>query len=48
MDGEGKPACTGREQEAASVAPGANGLLFLPYLSGKRSPYWNPQAPAPP
>jgi len=24
--------------------PGANGLLFLPYLMGERSPYWNPQA----
>ena len=23
---------------------GANGLLFLPYLIGERSPYWNPQA----
>ncbi|MGC9393654.1 MAG: FGGY-family carbohydrate kinase, partial [Anaerolineae bacterium] len=24
--------------------PGANGLLFLPYLMGERSPYWNPKA----
>jgi xylulokinase len=30
--------------QAASVPPGANGLLFLPYLLGERSPYWNPQA----
>jgi len=29
---------------AASVPAGANGLLFLPYLLGERSPYWNPQA----
>ena len=29
---------------AASVPPGANGLLFLPYLLGERSPYWNPLA----
>jgi xylulokinase len=29
---------------AASVPPGADGLLFLPYLLGERSPYWNPQA----
>jgi xylulokinase len=29
---------------AASVPAGANGLLFLPYLIGERSPYWNPQA----
>ncbi|MBL8233702.1 MAG: hypothetical protein JNL98_34715 [Bryobacterales bacterium] len=24
--------------------PGANGVLFLPYLSGERSPLWNPSA----
>jgi xylulokinase len=30
--------------EAASVPAGANGLLFLPYLMGERSPYWNPLA----
>ncbi|MDR2705187.1 MAG: xylulokinase [Planctomycetaceae bacterium] len=24
--------------------PGANGLLFLPYLLGERSPHWNPNA----
>jgi len=29
---------------AASVEPGARGLLFLPYLIGERSPYWNPLA----
>jgi xylulokinase len=29
---------------AASVPPGANGLIFLPYLLGERSPYWNPLA----
>lgn len=29
---------------AATVAPGAGGLLFLPYLMGERSPWWNPQA----
>ena len=29
---------------AASIPAGANGLLFLPYLIGERSPYWNPQA----
>jgi len=32
------------DAEAASVPAGANGLLFLPYLMGERSPYWNPQA----
>ncbi|MGQ9489774.1 MAG: xylulokinase [Anaerolineae bacterium] len=29
---------------AATVPPGANGLLFLPYLMGERSPYWDPGA----
>jgi xylulokinase len=30
--------------EAATVAPGADGLVFLPYLAGERSPLWDPQA----
>jgi xylulokinase len=31
--------------EAAACSPaGANGLLFLPYLMGERSPRWNPDA----
>ncbi|MGC9522122.1 MAG: xylulokinase [Anaerolineae bacterium] len=30
--------------EASASPPGANGLLFLPYLMGERSPHWNPQA----
>lgn len=29
---------------AARVAPGAQGLLFLPYLSGERAPIWNAEA----
>ena len=29
---------------AAAVDPGARGLIFLPYLIGERSPYWNPLA----
>ncbi|GAB3204425.1 gluconokinase [Pontibacter aydingkolensis] len=32
--------------EAASVAPGSGGLLFLPYLLGERSPHWNAAAKA--
>ena len=29
----------------AEISPvGANGLIFLPYLMGERSPRWNPQA----
>ena len=30
--------------EAALVEPGANGLVFLPYLAGERSPLWDPHA----
>lgn len=29
---------------AAAVPPGADGLLFLPYLAGERSPNWNANA----
>jgi xylulokinase len=29
---------------AAAVEPGADGLIFLPYLMGERSPWWDPQA----
>jgi xylulokinase len=32
------------DEQAANVAAGAGGLLFLPYLMGERSPYWNPLA----
>ena len=32
------------EAQAAGAAPGAGGLLFLPYLLGERSPHWNPRA----
>lgn len=27
--------------EAATIAPGSDGLLFLPYLQGERAPLWN-------
>jgi gluconokinase len=30
--------------EAAAVAPGAEGLLALPYLLGERAPWWDPEA----
>jgi len=30
--------------EAAQVAPGADGLVFLPYLAGERSPIWDRNA----
>jgi len=29
---------------AATAAPGASGLVFLPYLAGERSPHWDPDA----
>ena len=29
---------------AAAVAPGCDGLVFLPYMAGERSPIWNPEA----
>lgn len=31
-------------QEAARAPPGAEGLFFLPYLSGERTPYMDPNA----
>ena len=31
-------------EEAATIEPGANGLVFLPYLAGERSPLWDPKA----
>ncbi len=30
--------------EAGTIAPGADGLLFLPYLQGERAPLWNAAA----
>jgi len=30
--------------QVASAPPGANGLVFLPYLLGERTPRWNPDA----
>ena len=29
---------------AEKVAPGCDGMVFLPYMSGERSPIWNPYA----
>ncbi|SFB83839.1 gluconokinase [Parapedobacter composti] len=31
-------------EEAAGVAAGAGGLVFLPYLAGERAPHWNAAA----
>ena len=30
--------------QAAQAPPGSKGLLFLPYISGERTPIWNPYA----
>jgi xylulokinase len=30
--------------EATGISPGADGLVFLPYLAGERSPLWDPGA----
>ena len=30
--------------EAEKVAPGSDGVVFLPYMSGERSPIWDPDA----
>ena len=32
------------DRQISNTRPGANGLLFLPYLMGERSPRWNPAA----
>lgn len=29
---------------ATAVTPGSDGLIFLPYMAGERSPIWNPDA----
>jgi len=34
------------DELASAVEPGAQGLFFLPYLIGERSPHWNPNARA--
>lgn len=30
--------------DASNIPPGADGLLFLPYLAGERAPHWNAKA----
>lgn len=32
------------DQEAEQSPPGANGVIYLPYLNGERSPIWDPYA----
>ncbi|MDR1744504.1 MAG: FGGY-family carbohydrate kinase, partial [Planctomycetota bacterium] len=40
----GKSAYAFMNETAAAASPGCNGLLYLPYLLGERSPRWNPLA----
>ena len=40
----GDDAYTTLTSEAAPVSPGAEGLLFLPYLTGERTPHNDPAA----
>lgn len=32
------------DEEAEIIAPGCNGLIFLPYMAGERSPIWDSKA----
>ncbi len=40
----GKPDFKKLDDLADDIPPGSEGLLFLPYMSGERSPIWNPDA----
>ena len=43
-DKTGKSVFAQLDELADQIAPGSNGLVFLPYMSGERSPIWNPSA----
>jgi sugar (pentulose or hexulose) kinase len=43
---EGDDFLSDLEKQASSILPGSNGLIFLPYLMGERTPIWDPQARA--
>ena len=40
----GKSSLVQLNEIAEKVAPGCDGVVFLPYMSGERSPIWNPDA----
>ena len=44
MDVLGGVDATSLIEAAARIQPGAEGLVFLPYLAGERSPIWDPHA----
>lgn len=39
-----KSSLTQFNEIAAKVAPGCDGMVFLPYMSGERTPIWDPRA----
>lgn len=39
---DGAAAFAAMDDMAGTIAPGAEGLLFHPYLQGERAPYWDP------
>ena len=41
---QGKSSLDLFHEEAASVQPGSDGLIFLPYMAGERTPIWDPDA----
>ena len=46
-DSDRRSAATSTEallEEAGATPPGADGVVFLPYLAGERSPLWDPSA----
>lgn len=44
QDKTGKSSLTQLNEIAEPVAPGCDGVVFLPYMAGERSPIWNPDA----
>ncbi|HCR83815.1 xylulokinase [Muricomes intestini] len=41
---QGKNSLTLFNEMAEKIAPGSDGVVFLPYMSGERSPIWDPNA----
>lgn len=41
---QGKSSLDLFNEEAALVAPGSDGVIFLPYMAGERTPIWDPDA----
>lgn len=40
----GKSSLDQYNEQAAAIPPGSEGVVFLPYMSGERSPIWDPNA----